>query len=52
MRKRKSAQCDRINHRELSGGAADTESENEHSQKTKRFVFEQNTQPDSNILSK
>ena len=52
MRKRKPAQHDSIDDGKLSGRTADTESENEHGQKTKGFVFEQNTQPDSNVLPK
>jgi hypothetical protein len=52
MRKRKPAKYNRVNHGELSGSAADAEAEHEHGQKTKHFVFEQNTQPDSNVLAK
>jgi hypothetical protein len=52
MGKGKSAQHDCIDHSELSGRAAYAEAEYKHSQKTKKFVFEQNTKPDSDILEK
>jgi hypothetical protein len=52
MGKRKPAQCDGINHRELGRSAADAETQHEHRQKKKRFVLPQNAKADSNILPK
>src|SRR5262249_38147282 len=52
MRKRKPAEHDCVDDRELRGGAADAKSEYQHGQKAKRFVFEQNSQTDPHILLK
>jgi hypothetical protein len=52
MRKGESAQHDSINDGELRCCTADAETEHEHCQKTKRLVFKQNTQSDSDILTK
>ena len=52
MRKRKSAEHDRVDHGELRGRAADAESEDQGGEKTKRFLFEQHAQSDAHILPK
>src|SRR5262249_15601311 len=52
MRKGKPAQRDGIDDGKLRRGAPDAKREHKHSQKTKNFVFEENSQPHSNILTK
>ena len=52
MRKRQTAQRDRVYHGELRGGTANAQAEDEHGEKTKSFVLEQNTEADSHILTK
>jgi hypothetical protein len=52
VREGESPQDDRVDDGELGSCAADAQAEDKHGQKTKRFVFEQYTQPDSNVLSK
>jgi hypothetical protein len=52
MREGESAQHDRVNDGELGCCTPNAETKHEHCQKTKRLVFEQNTQSDSDILTK
>src|SRR5204863_4119873 len=52
MREGESAQHDRVNDCELGCCTANAETKHEHCQKTKRFVFKQDSQSDSNILTK
>jgi hypothetical protein len=52
MRERESAQHDRVDDGELGRCTTNAETKHEHCQKTKRLVFEQKTQSDSDILPK
>ena len=51
MRKRKPAQHDRVDDRELRHRAADAEREHEDGEKTKNFVLQQDAESDTDVLS-
>ena len=50
MGKREAAQNDRVDDCELRGRPADAESQHKHGQKTKRFLLNENTETDAEIL--